>query len=126
MHTIQIDFEVFKALTARRETEAMSHNDVIRELLNLKANNDQRIESGTWVTKGVAFPIGSQFRTKYKGEHHQGEVQKGGLFIKGQLATSPSDAAKIVTGNNVNGWHFWECKYPGHDKWHKIDALRSA
>lgn len=35
MHTIEVDFEVFKQLTVRRATEEVSCNDVIRERLNL-------------------------------------------------------------------------------------------
>ena len=33
MPTIEIDFEVFKALTMQREAESISYNDVIRGLL---------------------------------------------------------------------------------------------
>ncbi len=35
MLQIDIDFEVFKQLTNRRPTEAVTYNDVIRELLKL-------------------------------------------------------------------------------------------
>ena len=35
MATIEVDFEVFKELTVRRESESMTENDVIRLLLGL-------------------------------------------------------------------------------------------
>ena len=35
MNTIQIDFDVFKEITARRKSEAVSENDVLREVLGL-------------------------------------------------------------------------------------------
>ena len=35
MHTIEIDFDVFKKLTAMRETETMAYNDVLRKMLGL-------------------------------------------------------------------------------------------
>lgn len=35
MHTIDIDFDVYKALTMRREKEEMSYNDVLRQMLGL-------------------------------------------------------------------------------------------
>jgi hypothetical protein len=35
MAMIEVDFEVFKALTARREQESVTPNDVLRGLLGL-------------------------------------------------------------------------------------------
>ena len=35
MRTIEVDFDVFKALTMRRPSEIVSENDVLRELLGL-------------------------------------------------------------------------------------------
>ena len=35
MRTIEIDFDVYKALTLKRETEDVSYNDVFREILGL-------------------------------------------------------------------------------------------
>lgn len=128
MQTVEIDFEVFKELTARRRSEAMTYNDVIRELLGL-GNQDGTGKTGkapgTWLCKGVSFPIGTEFRVRYKGEMHYGEVEKNGLVVNGTPASSPSDAAHLITGNNVNGWRFWECKFPGHSKWVRIDGLRN-
>ena len=37
MPTIEIDFDVFKALTLRRPSEEVSENDVLRQLLHLPA-----------------------------------------------------------------------------------------
>ncbi|MEO1197950.1 MAG: hypothetical protein AAFX39_01760 [Pseudomonadota bacterium] len=125
---IEIDFDVFKELTARRKAEAVTYNDVVRELLGLNKAKGAAADLEAfevWVSKGVSFPIGTAFRVRYKGEMHYGEVQKNGINVNGDLASSPSDAARIVTGNNVNGWRFWECKLPGHTKWQKIDSLRS-
>lgn len=129
MQTVEIDFEVFKELTVRRESEETTYNDVIRKLLNLDTSNSVKVapkSSDTWVSKGVAFPIGTEFRVRYKGEMYYGEVEKKGLMVNGALANSPSDAAHLITGNNVNGWRFWECKFPGHSNWQKIDNLRAA
>lgn len=36
MATIEVDFEVYKELTVRRESESMTENDVIRLLLGLR------------------------------------------------------------------------------------------
>lgn len=128
MQTIEIDFDVFKALTLKRESETMTYNDVIRKLLDLeqkKKGTQNKRASTAWVSKGVSFPIGTEFRVRYKGEMHFGEVDKDGLVVNGARSKSPSDAAHLITGNNVNGWRFWECKFPGHSKWQKIDNLRA-
>lgn len=43
---IDIDFDVFKALTIRRESEADTYNDVIRRLLSLPENKVQSLAVG--------------------------------------------------------------------------------
>lgn len=133
MHTIEIDFEVFKALTARRETEATTYNDVIRELLKLgtarsaqsQTTSPSAVSDQDWLCKGVRFPAGTEFRANYKGHVHYAKVVGGSLIIDGKSVTSPSDAAKIVTNTNVNGWTFWECRFPGENRWKLIKGLRS-
>ena len=59
MVTIEVDFEVFKALTVRRATESMTCNDVIRELLKLPPRSETIQEAGDAVFDGVPFPNGT-------------------------------------------------------------------
>lgn len=129
MQTIEIDFEVFKALTMGRKTESMTCNDVIRNLLGLNPTEPQKSIptacANDWICKGVRFPVGTEFRAHYKGITHQGKVESGGLIVKGAMATSPSDAARLITNNNVNGWNFWECRFPGDTRWRLIRYLRN-
>lgn len=130
MATIQVDFEVFKELTARRATEAMTENDVIRDLLGLgKATKRTSGSTPTpnqlaWVSKGVSFPHTTQFRATYKGKQYQGKVENGALVVDGERYSSPSAAAVAITGNPVNGWRFWECLLPGTNQWKPIANLR--
>lgn len=130
MKTIEIDFDVYKALTVRRDTEEVSCNDVLRELLDLPEKRTQstvaRISetSGDWVQKGVRFPSGTEFRATYKGQRFQGKVESGSLVVNGQKFDSPSSAAVAITGNPVNGWIFWECRLPGKNSWQIIKSLR--
>lgn len=142
MQTIEIDFEVFKGLTALRESESMTPNDVIRSLLNLPPVHQPSLGeairnvamtvntlrgSGTpWTYKGVRFPEGTEFRAGYQGQTHRGIVTGGQLQVNGEIAASPSDAARIVTGNSVNGWTFWECRFPGQTQWRMLKSLRSS
>ena len=130
MHSIEVDFEVYKQLTVRRATEQVTHNDVIRELLGLKQDSPTfpRATNGSsaedWVSKNVRFPVGTEFRATYKGKVHTGRVEGGALSLNGKRYDSPSPAAMSVTASPVNGWRFWECRLPGKSSWQLIESLR--
>ncbi len=130
MVAIDVDFDVFKELTFRRASEEMTENEVIRELLCLERAPSQARPSFAepdgipWVTKGVSFPHGTEFRTNYKGQEYLGRVQNGALVVNGKRYGSPSAAAVAITGNPVNGWRFWECKLPGFSRWRLAASLR--
>ncbi len=83
MALIDVDFEVFKALTARRDTEGMTENDVIRGLLELPGPADRsKVDAPglSWTVKGVSFPPGTEFRVTYKGRLVYPVWQKTGLW----------------------------------------------
>src|SRR5882724_3471854 len=129
MPTIDIDFDVFKALTARRESEAFTVNDVIRVLLKLPAIGLATKAAPTstvddWFCKGVRFPVGTEFRASYKGAKYSALIKGGKLLVNGEQAFSPSNAATMITGTNVNGWNFWECRLPGESRWRALALLR--
>lgn len=139
MHTIDIDFDVFKKLTSMRETEAMTYNDVLRRLLGLDVPSEihsikevsppvsaSQLTSGSWTVKGVTFPAGTEFRASHKGNVILGRVEVGALVVNGKRFESPSAAAGEITGNSVNGWIFWECKKPGSNSWQMIKSMRKG
>lgn len=148
MHTIEIDFDVFKRLTMMRETEDVSYNDVVRKLLDMNpAKAVERavvvpapqVESarqvvqqntmegpGAWVVKNIVFPRGTEFRASYKGKTILGRVEAGALVVDGKRYESPSSAACAITKTSVNGWIFWECKKPGSVSWQMIKTLRKG
>lgn len=132
MHTIEIDFEVFKQITIRRHSEDTTPNDVIRELLDLPEAklSEEKIETKNdgmpWTTKGVVFTHGTAFRVVYKGQTYHAAVEDGALVLNGQKYSSPSSAAMSITGNAVNGWIFWECKMPGKQSWEMIKNYRKT
>jgi len=126
---IDIDFDVFKELTLRRSTEDVSYNDVLRELLGLPpqkspVSSEDVSGHGNWVTKGVVFPSGTEFRATYKGQTYYGKVESGGLVVDNIRFSSPSPAASKITGTLVNGWTFWECRMSGESSWQMIKSLR--
>lgn len=130
MHTIEVDFDVFKELTVRRATEDVTSNDVLRALLDLEPAEKTKIVTGTadgkgaWWVKGVVFPEGTEFRARYKGQIHWGKVQNGALIVHSKRYNSPSAAAVAITGGPVNGWNFWQARLPGQSEWQVIAGLR--
>jgi hypothetical protein len=125
--SIEVDFQVYKRLTMLREREHDTYNDVIRDLLKLPRVRapDPAANGGGALIKGVLFPEGTEFRVNYKGRMYTAKIA-GGRWIgeDGAPRNSPSDAAHAITGNNVNGWRFWECKRPSDSKWRVMDQLR--
>jgi hypothetical protein len=128
MQIIEIDFDVFKEITARRKNEDITPNDVLRELFGLEprqGSKTPKAQSGKpWVVKGVVFPHGTEFRSTHKGQSYLAKVDDGSLVLNGKKFHSPSAAAVSVTGNPVNGWNFWECKLPGKSNWQNINSMR--
>lgn len=133
MRTIEVDFDVFKALTMRRPNESVTENDVLRELLGLSPGSPRQmtrtvlippLEQGGWVSKGVRFPPGTEFRAHYKGETHLARVESGAMVLNGKRYDTPSAAAMSITGSPVNGWTFWECRVPGSAAWQVIKTRR--
>jgi len=129
MRTIEIDFDVYKALMIRRPSENVTENDVLRDLLQLPR---KKVPSavpasptpGDWIAKGVRFPAGSEFRAHYKEQTYLGRVESGALVLQGKRYDSPSSAAVSITGSSVNGWRFWEARLPGQASWKMIESLR--
>lgn len=131
MKTIIVDFEVFKAITARRSTEDVTENEVLRQLFGLPSAREagsagSRPQPGDWISKGVRFPQGTQFRASYKGQTYLAEVEKGALIFNGKRYDSPSAAAMSITTAPTNGWTFWEAKLPGRGTWEQIKGMRKG
>lgn len=127
MASLEVDFPVFKALTALRVSEADSYNDVIRRLLKMEAGGptEGRESPVHCIMRGVLFPEGTQFRVTFKGKTYEAAIRNGvWTGSDGVTHASPSRAANAITRTNVNGWRFWSCKRPGDASWRKLDELR--
>jgi hypothetical protein len=131
VRTIEVDFDVFKALTARRASEAVTENDVLRSLLGLNSKRDLTASIATdspdaedWIAKGIRFPANTEFRASHKGQTWLGRVERGALVVNGRRFDTPSAAAVFITKSPTNGWTFWECRMPGQTTWQIIKGLR--
>jgi len=129
MATVEIDFDVYKELTARRASETTTYNDVIRELLGMDAEpepgNADEASSGGLEMKGVFLPNGTQLRVTYKGRTYSAEIKDGAwIGSDGKQRRTPSEAACAITDTNVNGWRFWKVKRPSDTSWKVLNSLR--
>jgi hypothetical protein len=143
MQQIVIDFDVWKALTARLDSEHDTYNEVIRRLLQLPATEagaqPGEIDwpgqpdalplpsgplKGVWFSS-VFFPEGTAFRATYKGKTHRAQILNSQWVDElGHPRTSPSDAASAISNTNVNGWRFWFVRRPYDEDWVRMDALK--
>jgi Protein of unknown function (DUF2924) len=152
MQEILIDFEVFKALTAKRIDECHTYNDVIRDLLGLDSLLEKPdpveallgvggdcgpvlnplIPAGSLLeratgfsARGILLPNGTMLRAVYKQQQYTATIERGKwLDVNGKAYPSPSAAAKAVTGSNVNGLRFWHVKRPNDLEWRRLDLLQ--
>jgi hypothetical protein len=128
LQSIDIDFEVFKELTMRRASASVTYNDVLRDLLKLehrsKGGSTPTSNGTPWITKGVVFPHGTEFRATYKGKSYSASVDHGTLIFNSTKYGSLSPAAIAITGRPTNGWIFWQCRLPGQTTWKVADHYR--
>ncbi len=140
-YEIIVDLDVFKALTARLEQEGQTHNDVLRDLLNLDspveaegpdsplgklADQLGRMSFGTgFYSRGLTLPDGTELRARYKGREYRARIEGGHLFTEdNEQHDSPSAAANHITSTTVNGLRFWQGKRPGDNTWRRLDVIR--
>jgi hypothetical protein len=135
MASIDVDFDVYRELTSRRTSEAISYNDVLRELLGLppKAFAPDKQEtrptappvSGDWKARGGIFAEGTEIRLTHKGVVYQGRVDKGAFVMKGKTFATVEELAGEITQGNPKEWIFWSQRKPGESNWTELKAFRS-
>lgn len=145
MKTIQIDFDVHKAIEAQRTGFDDEPNDVLRRLFKLKPRDkrpnldinpdelSQSIETmldGGWISKNVDLSAGTKVRMEYDGVTHMGEIVDGKWHVEGEDFKSPSGAAVYVVSKqrgqhtSVNGWNYWQVLDETKGKWVLLKDLR--
>jgi len=140
MH-IEVDFDVFKELTARRDHEGHTYNDVLREMLGLDSIQEPEAPESPlqaagdalsrpfhfkgFFSRGLHLPGGTLLRARYKQREYRAHIE-GECWVdeNGREHTSPSAAAAAITGTNVNGLRFWEAKRPNDTAWRRLELLR--
>ncbi len=128
---IKIDFEVHQLIELERKGFHESENDALRRLLRLESSVTKKpaldeTSTGSWEGKGVTLPNGTELKMQYGGVDHSGKVLNGRWVVDGRKCTSPSNAARLVSGGtSLNGWLYWLAKRPGDTHWILINSLRA-
>src|ERR1700728_3561228 len=115
MMTIEIDFDVYKAIETERRGFDEPRNAALRRLLGLPpapevalAPVPRSLES--WEDDGVTLPGGTKLRMAYSGRAHEGIIDKGTWLVEGRRFKSPSGAASAVARTKkgkttkLDGW----------------------
>ena len=141
-YPINVDLDVFKALTSMIQSEGQDHNDVLREVLKLDSPIEAEPPStgvetlnalarlacaGQFYSRGLVLPDGTELRARYKGVQHLAFIRNGRWWSEdGREFSSPSAAASSITDTTVNGWRFWEGRLPGDKGWRRLDVIRNV
>ena len=136
MRTIEIDFDVHKAVELERRSFSETENDALRRLLKLSEASVTTLTTPSaetdglpWFRKGVTLPHGTRLRMQYNGQQHSGIVENGEWVVEGGRFNTPSGAASRVAvtknGNHtsLDGWAYWFVKRPGDTDWIEIRQL---
>lgn len=149
MPQIDVDFDVWKALTGKRVSEKHTYNDVLRSLLELESVQESILDPVSplaglldatpvvsqlaiyshskkdgFYSRDLFLPNETELRSIYKGRRHTAQILNcQWVDERGQIHSSPSAAAKAITGNNVNGLRFWEALLPTGGSWCRLDLL---
>jgi hypothetical protein len=135
--TIEIDFDVHRAIENARRGFHDSANDALRRLLKLPepdgspgpADATPQVKR-PWRDDGVDLPHGTAVRMEYNRRIHEGQIVDGQWVVEGRRFDSPSGAASGVAvtkkgkSPRLDGWKYWRVKRPGEDHWEPLDDLR--
>ncbi|MCP4098622.1 MAG: hypothetical protein GY748_20540 [Planctomycetaceae bacterium] len=138
MRKIEIDFDIHQIIEAERRGFSEPEYVVLRRLLKLpepeeNAATENVAETGIpFVEDGVSIPHGSEARMLYQHgrQQYEGRFLNGKLLVNAQSFSSLSAAASSVAvkkdggKTNLNGWLYWETKFPGRSDWVKLSKLR--
>lgn len=139
LRTIEIDFEIHKAIEAERRSFDEPEYVALRRLLKMEdveapksPENEVGRDGRPFVEDGVSVVHGSDARMRYlRGTQlYEGKFLDGMLVVDGTayptLSAAASDLARTKEGKktSLNGWLYWEVRAPGTAKWRAMKDLR--
>lgn len=139
LRKIEIDFDIHKLIEAERQNFDEAPYIALRRLLKLpeidtSANDPEAMigEGNPFIEDGVAIPHGSLARMEYqRGKQiYEGRFLDGKLVVNGQSFSALSAAASALAvtkkggKTSLNGWLYWQAKFPNEAKWRSLSAMR--
>ncbi len=138
--SMEIDFDIHRAIENERRSFDEPPHIALRRLLKLptpKAKGTP-LEMPTaqvgrpWREGTVEVPHGSEARMSYQrgAQVIEGRFLDGKLVVNGQefdtLSSAASAMARTRGGGtpSLNGWNYWEAKFPGRSEWLPLSLLR--
>lgn len=137
MRTVEVDFDIHKLIEMERRGFEDSPNAALRRLLGLPDANEigeapmRHGEGRGWRSGEVHLPSGTELRMTYGGRTHVGVVDGESWAVEGKRYNSASGAASGVAltkaGKHprLDGWMYWEAKFPGSLEWLRLSDLRA-
>ena len=141
LQKIEIDFDIHKLIETERRSFEEAPYIALRRLLNLPppktATNDTEPTIGEgrpFIEGGVTVPHGSLARMQYqRGKQvYEGRFLNGNLVVNGQSFCSLSAAATALAitkkggKTSLNGWLYWQAKFPNETDWRSLLAMRDT
>jgi hypothetical protein len=137
--TIEIDFEIHRAIENERRGFDEPPRVALRRLLKLpeeapaqREEPDLSALGRPWREGSVEIPHGSEARMAYQrgSQVFEGRFLDGKLLVQGRefhtLSSAASALARTKDGSvpSLNGWNYWEVRLPGQKRWTPIKSLR--
>ena len=125
---LPIDFEAGEASTDDEVMVTVAKIDATeglnQENSQGKVRKTKRITISDLLQEDMVYE-GDTWKFDYKGEITWGRITGNGeLEVDGSIYSSPSEAARKVSGHQSRGWHCWKFKSLTGE-WFKVNELRS-
>jgi len=140
LKTIEIDFDIHRCIETERTGFDEPAYVALRRLLKLPPPKQEEAEDcdtdavngRPWREGLVEVPHGSLARMQYqRGKQiFEGKFLDGKLVVGGERFDTLSAAAsalavtKFGVHPSLNGWNYWETKFPGEEKWRPLGRMR--
>jgi hypothetical protein len=128
--TVEVSFETWKRLILLLKSPNDSEGVVIERLLDSVESSPK--PRAVWRRDGAELPDGTELRkivlsdSSYakKGEVVTAKIEGGKIVVEGKAFDSPSAAAFAIVNHGINGWDFWQVKFPNSGEWIYLSKLR--
>jgi hypothetical protein len=136
---MDVSFDIHKRVEAERRSFDEPQHVALRRLLGLPEGqapaDDERGPAATgkpWRDGHVEVPHGSDARMSYgRGKQEfAGKFLDGKLVVDGRSFDTLSDAASSLAVTkygdhpSLNGWNYWEVRFPGETEWRSMTRMR--